>query len=117
MACCDTLLPVVPRTLHDAAGEPAGHRLADRVEVAHVFRLVWPAADIQVRPAPSGLTVDVRLDALSHQITLAPELTVEGAGLRLVREIFRSRVPETLAGARQSRTLRLAGRAGPTAPP
>jgi hypothetical protein len=117
MARCNTAPPAATRTRLDAARGLAGDGLPDMVEVARVFRLVWPAADIHVRPAPSGIAVDVRLEALSHHILLAPELAVEGAGLRLVREIFKRRVPEALAGAMQSRTVLLEGQAGPAAPP
>lgn len=79
-------------------------------EVLEVFQLVWPAARIHVRPTPSGAAVDIRSGALCHHVMLASELAAEGAGLRLVREIFRERVPERLASARQSTTLMLAAR-------
>jgi hypothetical protein len=83
-------------------------RPADLDEVSQVFRLVWPAAEVQVRPTPSGVAVDLRLDTLSHHIMVAAELASEGEGLRLVREIFKGRVPERLSCARQSLTLMLA---------
>lgn len=85
--------------------------------VTYVFRLVWPAADVQVHPTPAGVAVDVRLDMLSHHILLAPELAAEGAGLRLVREIFKCRLPEALADARQSRTLVLRSPSAPGVQP
>ena len=101
--------------------EPAEHLLpgltVDVDEVLQVFRLVWPAAQIHVRPVSAGVAVDLRLGRLSHLILLAPGLASEGAGLRLVREIYKGRLPQMLADAQQSRTLRLAHRAGPAVRP
>lgn len=98
------------------AGQPDGPaQRADLGAVAHVFRLVWPAAEIEVLSMPSGIAVDVTLDRLPHRILLAPELAAGDTGMRLVRAIFKRRVPETLAGASQAQTLMLADPAGPSA--